>query len=377
MIAQKSILDKALRHYTRWLLQITKGGEPAYVPLVIDRVGDHPDKVDRWDALSELFAQSKDKIGYGYRLELEPPSPKSKNKQTRIKAIVFDTAEDLLQFTGQSAHFEQFKAEFDQIAAVPALLDWRSANPYDVLLHLGDWPQLLAVVRFFQDNPNVNLPLRLLPIEGVDTKFLERHNGILCKLLDNILIPKDPTNNYLSRRYGWAEDTILVECGWNDRRLIEYFRGFSRVALSVEELAEHPLPAKRVMVVENKNALPKLLQHPLPHTAVLLGGGFGVAILQKCAWLKQTDLYYWGDLDAHGMAILSLFRGFFPHTKSLLMDKRTLNYHAAYCVAAKPYNGAAPTNLTPAEQALFVELSENQTRLEQERLAAAWVGGAL
>ena len=59
------------------------------------------------------------------------------------------------------------------------------------------------------------------------------------------------------------------------------------------------------------------------------------------------------------------------------MDKRTLNYHAAYCVAAKPYNGAAPTNLTPAEQALFVELSENQTRLEQERLAAAWVGGAL
>jgi hypothetical protein len=50
--------------------------------------------------------------------------------------------------------------------------------------------------------------------------------------------------------------------------------------------------------------------------------GYGFDNLAAALWLQQKDIYYWGDIDTHGFAILNQLRGFFPHAVSFLMDQR-------------------------------------------------------
>lgn len=369
MITPTVIRRRAEAHYLEWLNAVA-GGRPAYQPLRIDRTGDQKNAENRWESLRDLVDQSKDKIGYGYRIELEAPAPNSKNKQSRFRAVVFDTAADLLQFLGKEAEFKQFQRDFGLISAIPELAPWCATHVRDVVRYASDWPRLLAVARFFQGNPHPDVPARLLPVAGVDTKFIEQNNAILCQLLDRIL-PAGAINaehKNFSKRYGLPEQAPLIECAWNDPGLISHYGGFSRLAFPVDQLDGTPLEAARILVVENRNSVRQILQAPLPGCIVIFGGGFGVALLKNCGWLRQKDLYYWGDLDAHGLAILSRFRDFFPHTQALMMNKATFDAFQHACVTGKPYQAPAPANLTEEERLLFQYLNDNLLRLEQERV---------
>jgi hypothetical protein len=372
MITPADIRKKAIRHYEQWLERIAQG-QYDYIPLVITRTGDQKKADHRWEKLKELFAQNKDSTGYGYRIELEPPAPNSKNKQSQVRSIHFDTAEDLLRYTDKREEFKQFEADCALIAAIPALDTWRSANAGVIRRHAQAWPQLLAVVRFFQENPAIMLPIRLLPIEGVDTKFLERNNGILCRLLDAVLPIKHIDQTNLSKRYGLPDTTPWIEIAWNDPTLTTLFHGFSRIAFPSDQLASHSLPVRCVLVVENRNSITQSLQTPLPDTAVIFGGGFAVALLQQATWLHKVSLYYWGDIDTHGLAILSQFRRQFPHVQALFMDEATLSEHQSAWVPAPSYKGPIPPDLTPEEAALFAYLDQTGVRLEQERLRTDWL----
>lgn len=380
MITTTDILRSALRHYRKWLENISEGS-PDYKPLIIKRIGDQKkaEADGRWDALTEIIAQSKAKIGYGYRIELEPPAPNSRNNQSRLRALVFDTAADLLQYLDKTEEFEQFKRDCTLLDAIPALKTWRTANAYELVRYSPVWPQLLAVVRFFENNPRPDLPLRLLPIEGVDTKFIETHETVIRQLLDCVLPPELINKNYLklARRYGLPEYMPLIECAWNDPGLSALFQSFSRVAFALDQLEKTPLPAARIMVVENRHAIHQLLQLHIPQCIVVFGGGFGAALLRCCTWLSQKELYYWGDLDAHGLAILSQFRQSFPHTIALLMDEATLAAFPQDHTVGKTYSGASPAHLNAQELSLFHRLNTTASRLEQERIPPAWIQAAL
>ncbi len=45
---------------------------------------------------------------------------------------------------------------------------------------------------------------------------------------------------------------------------------------------------------------------------------FGLA---QAGWLARCQVYYWGDIDTHGFAILDQLRTHIPHARSLLMDR--------------------------------------------------------
>lgn len=45
-----------------------------------------------------------------------------------------------------------------------------------------------------------------------------------------------------------------------------------------------------------------------------------VNVLRDAGWLADCTLWYWGDLDTQGFAILSQLRGYWPQTRSFLMD---------------------------------------------------------
>lgn len=369
MITTTDIRRRAEAHYRQWLAAIG-GGNPAYEPLTIKRTGDQKKADERWEALSEIVNQSKEKTGYGYRIELEAPAPNSKNKQSRLRAIVFDTASDLLQFIEKTSEFDQFIRDCALISEVPELTSWCAAHVREVLQYASVWPRLLAVVRFFQENPTPVLPVRLLPIEGVDTKFIEQNNGVLCQLLD-LILPQaaiETRHKTLSRRYGLPEQAPLIECAWNDPTLVVQYGGFNRLAFPVDQLVQIPLAASRILVVENRNSMLQVMQQPFADGMVIFGGGYGVSLLKDCQWLQQKALYYWGDLDTHGLAILSRFRDFFPNTQAVMMDEATFNAYPHAWVAGKPYHGAIPENLSNEERRLFERLNSKLLRLEQERV---------
>jgi hypothetical protein len=369
MITTTDIRRKAEAHYRQWLTAIARGN-PAYEPLTIKRTGDQKKAYERWEALSEIVNHGKEKTGFGYRIELEAPAPNSKNKQSRLRAIVFDTATDLLQFVEKTAELDQFKRDCALIFEAPELASWCAAHVREIVQYAAVWPRLLDVVRFFQENPAPVLPVRLLPIEGVDTKFIEQYNGVLCQLLD-VMLPQaaiDTNHKTFSKRYRLPEQAPLIECAWNDPTLVTQYGGFNRLAFPADQLGQIPLAVSRILVVENRNSMLQVLHHPFADGMVIFGGGYGVSLLKDCQWLKQKVLYYWGDLDAHGLAILSRFRDFFPNTQAVMMDEATFDAYPNACVAGKPYHGAVPANLSAEERKLFERLNSKLLRLEQERV---------
>ncbi len=38
---------------------------------------------------------------------------------------------------------------------------------------------------------------------------------------------------------------------------------------------------------------------------VLFGSGYGFEFLSNVLWLAKLNIYYWGDIDTHGFAILN------------------------------------------------------------------------
>lgn len=56
----------------------------------------------------------------------------------------------------------------------------------------------------------------------------------------------------------------------------------------------------------------------------LFGSGYGFEPLAGAPWLRAMMIYYWGDIDTRGFAILDQLRSRFPQACSLLMDRDTL-----------------------------------------------------
>jgi len=106
---------------------------------------------------------------------------------------------------------------------------------------------------------------------------------------------------------------------------------------------------------------------------VIFGLGYGVDVLSAVAWLREKEIYYWGDIDTHGLAMLDQVRSFLPQTCSMLMEESILlKYRHLWSVEDKPFLGQL-TRLTPEEHRLLCSLQNNTwgkgVRLEQERIS--------
>ncbi|MDX1655457.1 MAG: DUF3322 domain-containing protein [Candidatus Competibacteraceae bacterium] len=220
--------------------------------------------------------------------------------------------------------------------------------------------------------------LRALPLRGVDTKFLEQQASLVAALLDRL------TQGELARAGGllsWL-DCREVPRNWLllrplDRRTRQALAGLRLLRLPAEQLRETPLPARRVLVVENQEtgfALPDL-----PDTVAVFGGGLNVAWL-NAPWLTSKAVAYWGDLDSWGFDCLARARQLCPKLRALLMDRETVSLHRPLMVREERSQEVLPEGLTDEEAALWQELRQGVhggTRLEQERLAADHIADRL
>lgn len=216
------------------------------------------------------------------------------------------------------------------------------------------------------------LPLRAIPLPGADSKFLERHRSLMTALLD-LLYDEQAGAVGLEGFLGAADSAahwLLVV------PLEQGLLPFRQLRLRAEELNETPLPARRILVVENERCLHQLPE--LPDTIAILGAGLDLHWL-RAPWLAGRKLAYWGDIDSWGLTMLARAREAQPEVHALLMDEATFTRHSRHAVAEP--NAAAtepPRALNVAEQALYRKLlTLDRGRLEQEYLPVEEVVVAL
>ena len=334
------------------------------------------------DWIATLHSHSKAATGNGYQLKYRIISHQQLGQQQLPQRIVFENQEDWLAFIGQQSAFKQFKGLADQTRRqLPQVMSFVNSKPVKVLDYADVWAELIKVCRYFQLNQQPKRYIRQLDIQGVDTKFIEAHKGILSELLMLALEPEDFDDNVtgiadngFERRFGLRYDEPLIRF-----RLLDSNAPVTDMSVPLSQFIDPGV--SRVFITENK--VNGLVFPPVKDSIVIFGLGYGVRSLFSVSWLEEKQIIYWGDIDTHGFSMLSQLRGRYGQTKSLLMDQETLNKHSSLCVEEPESKRflADLTNLTDYEQALFDALRQNQLgknlRLEQERITFSCLKEAL
>lgn len=241
-----------------------------------------------------------------------------------------------------------------------------------------DWQLLISLIAQLKANMGAGHYLRALPLQQVDTKFLER-NLVLVEAICDVLHDGEVQAvggllawlNCLDRPKGWI--TIKPLCPQVQQSL----GGLPIFQLSSDVLRQFELPAEHIIVVENIQsgiALPIL-----NNSIVICGGGKNVAWMDA-DWLKLKQVSYWGDIDSEGLNILSMVRQKVPHLTALMMDEATVLQFQNKMVDEPDSVFSEPQYLTQDELLLFRKLknrSYHNRRLEQERITRDWVDAYL
>ncbi len=372
MISLPELRAKALRQYVP-VLRAHLAGEAVF-PLPV-RAGKTLDRTQGGAHIfaqqQELVAHSKNRTGAGYTLTTKP---NRKTGQSEISHIAFDTLVDFLGFIDKRAEYAAFAANAARTAAeLPALLPLLGQSPRLLLDYAADWPNLLTVCAYFQQNPQPNEYVRSLDLP-LPTKFVESRQTALRPLLDYLIpdhVRADETDFF--RRFHLLLEEPSIKLRFLDAAL-RLHPAVSQLSLWASEFRQLNLAGRRVFIIEN---LTSFLAFPaVPDAVAIWGGGFAVKLLAGADWLAGKQLFYWGDIDVHGFQILAQLRAHFPAAQSLLMDVATLARYYSGGLGAGFVAQALP-DLTTAEQALYQELLRTNGRLEQEQLPAAYVAAVI
>ncbi len=348
--------------------------DPFAVPLprissrtLLDRFGE----VQDWSR--SLAATARE--GASFRIEWRTVAHRQLGQQRLPGAVIFDDANACLRFLGREKSSARFLgAARKAVGAFPELEAWILERPLELFDCQEELDALLTVLRHFRESSPDGRYLRQLEIPGVDTKFVEGRKALLSALLDRILPRARIRHEHsgargFAARYGLADKPALLRFRLLDPAL--FVGGYSDLGVRVSEFSANPLPVRKVFVVENEInglALPNM-----PASLVIFGSGYAVDRLFAVSWLSEVEIFYWGDLDTHGFAILDRLRSGFPQVGSFLMDRETLlSCRTLWVEEPAPFDGEL-TRLHPSEQEAYRTLREHVrggrgVRLEQERI---------
>jgi hypothetical protein len=333
------------------------------------------DEVRRW--IAQLDRQAKH-----YRIVWRHVNHRVLGANDLPGEIWIDTLEDALAFVGRQRDAERFAA----LAAMtekrlPDLTAWLRKRPLRALALADDWSLLLDIVAWMRRHPRPGLYLRQVDIPGVHSKFIEGHRSVLTELFD-LVLPEEAVDREAGgvsgfcRRYGFLDKPARVRFRILDGACAVFPTGTDQdVTVTHDTFAGLDLPVDTVFVTENEInflAFPRAAR-----SMVVFGAGYGFDMFARARWLNDRRLFYWGDIDTHGFAILDQLRNHFPHTRSFLMDRDTLMAHNSLWGREPRQEIRDLPRLDREEQALYDDLRYNrlgeQLRFEQERVGFDWV----
>lgn len=234
----------------------------------------------------------------------------------------------------------------------------------EMLDSAAETERFCACAEYLASHRPLDCFIRELPIEGVDTKWLERHKGALAKFL-SLVFKEEIRAKDLEEKWGFRTKPVFVTVRHADI-FIEGFSPEDTAALTPEVL-NRKAPGS-LWIIENLQT--GLAVRAPKNTAVFMGLGFGVDKLRNLTWLTKVPVFYMGDLDVHGLLILAKLREIVPKAVSVLMDSGVLEKFERLAVAdpTDPKVSVPPIGLSEKEAELFGILRQNRLRLEQERI---------
>ena len=278
--------------------------------------------------------------------------------------LVLPRAQDVAAFIGKARHWAELKRRAEALltlSGADAPTEFGTAVAATAVawiqLDTADFGRLHAVLLWLSRNPASGLYLRQLPIRGVDTKWIGRHQRLVTRL--HAALTGSPG-------LGLASAPEMIRMRFLDQRLAP--GGLGDVSAPLPEFSLLELEPARILVFEN---LQSVLAVPAsPGTVVIHGSGYAVDRLAAIPWVRRRGVTYWGDLDSHGFAILNRLRAQDIEVATVLMDVKTLDEFADLCVIEPTPARGSMSHLLPAENSVMQVLAERgNLRLEQERIA--------
>lgn len=287
--------------------------------------------------------------------------------------IVIPNVKALVTFLGETA--EQ-KHHHWELVIRPIISSYRELYPalinnLTLLDHLtqNDAEKIVGLLSFLKRGVGKEQYIRALPIQGLDTKFIENNIIIIESLMDSLSQGEVLNSGGLSSWLGcipkpnnWI--TVRPLCMETKKAM----GGFDCIRVPSIELVREGLPCKNLIIVENQESGLGLPQ--LADTIAVLGFGRNISWMDN-KWIQSLKVAYWGDIDSWGFQILDLARGYCPNIVSLMMDEATIELHLDQMVREKKFISPETYHLNTEEKMVLQNLLDNRyigTRLEQERL---------
>lgn len=376
MITPEDIRSKAKRLY-RAAIRAWLAGDESFFPRRLKVALEQPRDFSSARAAHQLLLESsKERVGKGYSLLRRKKNKRLLCEQHFINAVYFDTLDDLLHVIGKTRDFRTLRRCVALIERdLPALRGWCNRN-WSILMKVAPvLEELIQFAAYVRANPRPGCHVRELPI-AISTKTVERYEGVLTQWL-RILLPThfiDERATTFAERFGFIESKNHFRFRLLDSCLFaELTCPGHELSLPIDLLAALPVQNSCVVIVENKVNLAKL---PAMQRTLALGGlGYGITQLFAIPWLATSGLYYWGDIDVEGLAILALLRRRFPHARSLFMDAHTVTRHESLKVRRETVapERPCPAELDDEERQVYARCREESLRIEQERISSEYV----
>jgi hypothetical protein len=322
-----------------------------------------------------LEARSKARKGSGYEIVWAETQHRQLGANRVPQSFVVPTEADALALIERRRQAEVFDRLVGRTRdSIPALLPWIAKRPLELLEHASDWERILAVVAWFRAHPRPGLYARQIDVPGVHGKFIESRRRLLAELLDLALpaaaIDTQATGAHaFEQRYGLLGKPALIRFRILDAR--HRVGGLDDLATPANQFARLDPSASRVFITENE--VNGLAFPDVADSLIVFGLGYGLDRLAQVPWLQDRSVFYWGDIDTHGFAILDSLRAILPRARSFLMDRETLLAHRPLWVEEPDRVDKDLTRLTAPEEALYAELRTDglgpHVRLEQERIS--------
>lgn len=288
-------------------------------------------------------------------------------------SLAFATPHEVAAVVGDGSRWEQVELRYQSITgrwpqlSGPAVV----GKLFNVLAEYddADFRRLFALLDWLERNPASGLMVRQLPVEGLDTKWLEKRKGLIADLVRQLrsVIPEGDFHSICGLRRQPNRVRIRILCPTLRHRV----GGLRDLEAPTEELAALSLDPSTALIVENLEtglALPDL-----QGVVAFMKLGNAVSTLSQLPWIRDARGLYWGDIDTHGFAILNVARGVMPAVESLLMDEHTLMAYRRLCVEEPAQTSLLELPLlTASERSVFEGLITGRwgprLRLEQERI---------
>jgi hypothetical protein len=363
MLAPEDIRRRAQKRYADYLRNLVDG--TPFFPLPV-RFG-KPSPTEDFEKLRrEINALTKANLGC--QIEWEEVNSRRWGKQRLPERVTFADENSYLRTLGKAKEAACFRDNLQLTRKrCAALISFLRDRPLEVVEFAEIWPGLIEVCCYLQIHPRPNLYARELPL-SVDSKFVERHQSVLTRLL-KIALPKDAVveTGRFEEQFGLRFDEPQVRIRLLDESLrTQLGIIFDDFSIPINQCKNLGWEKLRVLVSENKMTF--LTLPNIPQAIAIWGAGNAAALLHSVSWLADCDLVYWGDMDVQGFEILARLREAFPKTRSMMMDVATMNRFRDLCCPGVISKVQIKQQLTDTEEKAYEIAYKSNLRLEQERI---------